>query len=249
MKTIREDTTTYGDMRVLSRGLAMIECFSAGRPSLSLTEVAAAVGLPVPTTWRFLQTLVRLGYLTVSPSKRYQASVKTFALVQGSMGRLAQLDPYPRLGALASQTGVGWILHVLDGVETVMVAFGFAHPIHVGDTPMGHRFPALSYAPGVALAAFLDQSGREQLLSRTTDNPVDRAALETCLERAKRDGFAAMDSPPLASVCAPVFDHQDEPVCAVGVIGFQADSDSKLLAKRWAVTVKRVALEFSESMR
>ena len=46
----------------LARGLEVITAFEAGRPSMTLSEVAAATGLARPTARRVLLTLQELGY-------------------------------------------------------------------------------------------------------------------------------------------------------------------------------------------
>ena len=228
----------------------MLECFSSDRPSLSLTDLASVTQLPVPTAWRLVHGLVALGYLSRNEVKRYQPTVRTLALTQGSLGRLAFLNPYPRLGALASETGVGWVMHVLDGLETAVVAFGFAHPIAMDTTPLGQRFPALTYAPGLAIAAFLPDAEREMLLDRF-GLPRPSAARETMEEQLRlvaEAGIAAVDNPPLAVVAAPILDFQGRPVASIAVVAYFADATSNRLRERWGTSVKQVARELSAEL-
>ncbi len=50
-------------IEALARGLDVIRAFGPGRPSMSLSEVAAAAGLARPTARRMLLTLEELGYV------------------------------------------------------------------------------------------------------------------------------------------------------------------------------------------
>lgn len=50
-------------IEALARGLDVLRCFRAGRPVLTLSEIAAATGLARPTVRRILLTLDELGYV------------------------------------------------------------------------------------------------------------------------------------------------------------------------------------------
>src|ERR1700755_1854071 len=53
-------------VEALARGLDILSCFSAERPTLTLSEVAAATGLARPTARRLLLTLEELGYVRIA---------------------------------------------------------------------------------------------------------------------------------------------------------------------------------------
>src|SRR5579863_7022676 len=50
-------------MATLAKGLAVIQAFGAERPTLTLSQAAAAVGLSRATARRVLRTLAELGYV------------------------------------------------------------------------------------------------------------------------------------------------------------------------------------------
>ena len=50
----------------LARGLDVLQCFSAERPRMSLSEVAAVCGLARPTARRLLLTLEELGFVRLA---------------------------------------------------------------------------------------------------------------------------------------------------------------------------------------
>ena len=47
----------------LARGVQVLQCFTAERPELGTTQIAALVGLPQSTVWRLCHTLTKLGLL------------------------------------------------------------------------------------------------------------------------------------------------------------------------------------------
>ena len=52
-------------VEALARGLDVIACFDARRPTMTLSEVAVAADLARPTARRLLLTLAELGYVRV----------------------------------------------------------------------------------------------------------------------------------------------------------------------------------------
>ncbi|MDE3077691.1 MAG: helix-turn-helix domain-containing protein, partial [Chloroflexota bacterium] len=151
-------------LRTLARGLAILECFSAQRPSLSHSEIVAAMGLPSGTVARFLQTLEALGYVAQTSARRYRLTVRALALTQGSLGALWLPEwLFPRLERLALETGEAWTVCVLDGCEVVCVSFGGGTILH-GVMPLGLRTPAHRTGVGTAIIAFFDGDEREAAL-------------------------------------------------------------------------------------
>ena len=53
-------------IEALARGLDVIRSFEPNRPTMTLSEVAAASGLARPTARRMLLTLEELGYVRVT---------------------------------------------------------------------------------------------------------------------------------------------------------------------------------------
>ncbi len=76
----------YGDgqdrqfVAALARGLDILGCFSAARPSLSVTEIAHLLGIPQPTVWRLCHTMTKLGYLTTDSDDRLRPALAVLRL-------------------------------------------------------------------------------------------------------------------------------------------------------------------------
>ena len=67
-------------VKSLDRGLSVLEAFSTGNVTLTLTEIAYATGLNVVATQRYTDTLLQLGYLLRDKHKRFYLSPKVLSL-------------------------------------------------------------------------------------------------------------------------------------------------------------------------
>ena len=64
----------------LSKGLRVLEAFTAERSEMGLAEVARAAGIDNGTAFRFLNTLVMLGYIRKTEAKRFRLTLKCLDL-------------------------------------------------------------------------------------------------------------------------------------------------------------------------
>ena len=102
----------------LARGLDVLQCFSAERPRMSLSEVATVSGLARPTARRLLLTLVELGFVRLAEGQ-FSLTPRVLALgmacgksaartSSGSSPRPASRRPCPSLTARTSCMSRGW---------------------------------------------------------------------------------------------------------------------------------------------
>ncbi|MFC4565414.1 IclR family transcriptional regulator [Nocardiopsis mangrovi] len=127
------------------------------------------------------------------------------------------------LRELARCTGHACHLVVLEGRDAVcaLTAGAAAAP----RTPAGLRIPVHRSAAGKAILAFgppdlVDDVLRSGLARATAKTITDPDAFRAELRRVRRRGYAVADrenDPGVRCVAAPVFDHDREPVAAVGV--------------------------------
>src|SRR6478736_4132996 len=105
-------------VEALARGLDILVCFDARRPTMTLSEVAVAAGLARPTARRLL-----LG-------TAYTSSLGLWELAR------------PHLEALVHQTGESSSMAQLDGSDIVYVARVAVPTIIALRVDIGTRFPA-----------------------------------------------------------------------------------------------------------
>lgn len=201
-----------------AKTLAVLRAFTAEHAELTLSDVGARAGLDRGTSFRFINTLVALGYLAAIPgTRRYCLTLKCLdlgytALALGGLRAMAApalRDMVPELADAAS-------LGVLQGsdvlyVERVQSDMGRRDL----DRRTGSRTGAYAAALGHVLLAWLPPeeaqavlatSDRVRLSERTL---VDMDALMNRLATVRTQGYATADGENaygLRTVAAPVLD-------------------------------------------
>ncbi len=153
-----------------SRGLRIISCFSSARPSLTIAEVAKAVGLNRATARRLLLTLEADGYASQRDG-RYSLTPRVLDLGYSYLSSLP-LDAllYPSLFAVADRFRESCSAGMLDGHDVVWVARAqTSHPrVMTLVNRVGSRRPAYLTALGVVLLSGLPDDRLDEYL-RTAD--------------------------------------------------------------------------------
>jgi len=210
----------------LERGLAVIRAFNAERPSLTLSEVAAATGVTRAAARRFLITLMSLGYVR-SDGRQFSLSPRVLDLGYAYLSSLSLPQiAEPHLEALVAEVNESSSVSVLDGDDIVYVARVPVSRIMTVAISVGTRFPAYATSMGrVLLAGLPDEEldtylAKVQLERLTTRTVPTAAALRTELLRIRAQGWAMVDQEledGLRAVAAPIRDRNGRTVAAVNV--------------------------------
>ncbi|WP_337877238.1 IclR family transcriptional regulator C-terminal domain-containing protein [Elioraea sp.] len=216
-------------VRSLAKGFAVLHAFTAERDELTLAEVARAAGIDNATAFRFLNTLVMLGYVARVPgTRRFRLTLRCLdlgfnAIARADLRMLARPILRGLVGALNEAASIG----VLDGADVVYVERIQAGIARLGvDVRIGSRVPVYSSAIGRAILAFLPRETqlavlearpREKLTEATV---TDRAALLAILARVRADGIALSDQetvPGLRVLACPLLDADGVPLGGISV--------------------------------
>lgn len=213
----------------LSKGLRVLEAFTAERPEMTLSEVGKAAQIDPGTAFRMLNTLVMLGYVARVPdSKRFRLTLKVIDLGLHAIGRsdLRELSR-PILRSLVGEISEAASVGVLDGADILYVERVRAGLTRLGvDIRIGTNIPAVSGVIGHAILAFLPEAERERVLAipprrgELAVSQFTRQELRTALETVRRRGYALQDSAfgnGLRILAAPVLDIDGYPLAAVSV--------------------------------
>ncbi len=212
----------------LAKGLGLIMHFSKERPNRSLTEIAKANDMNLPTTRRYLHTLTKLGFLIKDESaKTFQLTPKVLRLgswLLGSMGIKERLLPY--MTSIRNEWDVTTHCAIIEGREIVTVERLRSSDVVNLDLSAGSRLPLHATSLGKAILAFMspDQQKKitEQLdLKALTPYTISDANLFLMeLEKTKQRGYAIAVqelSLGLKTMAAPVFDSQGMVEASFGV--------------------------------
>ncbi len=220
-------------VEALARGLDVLACFDEHRPSLTLTEVAAATGLARPTARRLLLTLAELGYVRSSDS-RFELTPRVLRLGMAYVGSLGLWDiARPHLCDLVAQTHESSSMAQLDGSDIVYVARVAVPKIIALRVQIGTRFPALYTSQGKVLLAALAAEELKSVLAEPSRSglppflPRDRAVVRAELAEVRERGWALADeelAPGIRSVAAPVRDGAGVVRAAVNVTVHAAET-------------------------
>lgn len=209
------------------RALAVLDCFTAASPALTLSEIARRLGQPVSSTHRQLQELTRWGALERDSSGRYSIGLHLWevgALAPRSKG-LREVS-LPFLEDLYEATHENVQVAVLDGDEVVYVERLFSHHATRIVAHPGARLPLHATGVGRVLLAHADTEFVNEVLSRplkkyTEYTVVDPAELRRELAAIRRDGYAISDRQVelvSTSVAAPVRGSDNTVVAALSII-------------------------------
>ena len=210
----------------LYKGLRVLQSFSRRQSGMTLSAVAAAVGLNRATTRRFLLTLLDLGYVETD-GKLFRLTPKVMTLGYTYLASLPwwQLAS-PVVEELSRRLEESCSIGVLSGDQLIFVVRvqgprllamhltpGRSVPVHVtaiGRVLLAERSPE-------EIDRFLARTPLERLTAHTVTQPAQlKAALRECRDR----GYALVDQelePGLRAIGVPVRDHSGHAVAAIGM--------------------------------
>src|SRR5258708_6084386 len=185
-------------VRSLERAFELLEHLADAGGEMALSELAEASGLPMPTIYRLMRTLVNRGYVRQEPSKRYALGPRLIRLGDGA-SRLLGSWARPVLAELVNKVGETANMAVLEGDEVVYVAQGPSRRSMRMFTEVGRRVQPhctgvgkalLAQLPTEAARAIVDRTGMEAHTPRTFTDPE---ALLAELVKIRKQGYALDD--------------------------------------------------------
>lgn len=204
--------------------------FLASQPDpVALDRISRACDLPRSTAYHLVNAMIAEGFVVhLEDERRYGLGVAAFEVGSG----FARQEPLQRiarrpLAALVDTTGYGGHLAVLHGRDVLYVIEERAPGRPLLVTDVGVRLPAHLTASGRAILMALPSSqvralypDRAAFVDRLGTGPTSLSGLRSVLSEARQRGYAVEDgdiSEGLASVAAPVLDHNRHPVAAVAL--------------------------------
>ena len=241
-------------IEALARGLDVIRAFGPGRPTMSLSEVAAATGLARPTARRMLLTLEELGYIRAVRGE-FALTPRVLELGMAYIGAASMWDiARPHMEQLVGYTGESSSLAQLDGSDIVYVARVAVPKIITIAVTIGTRFPALQTSLGKVLLAALPPDELERVLaepSRSGLTPIwkpDVAERNRVLCEVRERGWSLTDehlAPGIRSIAAPVRDGSNQVIAALNVSVHAAETSIETLTEQYLPLLLQTAAAIS----
>lgn len=217
-------------IQVIDRAVALLDELAADSRAKSLAALSTASGLSKTTARRVLTSLTQHGFCERTARGEYRLGLRLFELGMLVRERLDLRDrSRPALEWLAEtshltvflcirEAGRAICIERIDGrfAHTLALRLGGTLPLHVGASPL----VLLSYMSDEDVESYLTRADRlERYTARTMTSPtVVRRAVFGC--RVK--GFVVSNedvTDGVASIGAPIFDHEGTVVAAVSLSG------------------------------
>lgn len=226
-----------------------------------MSEIAELTGLNRATSYRFCQTLLKLGYLEEADERRLRPGLKAVSLARAALSSHELPDlALPHLRELRNLTGETVNMALLDGADVVYVSRLLSDDLLALRLFVGSRLPAYASSLGRAMLAYLPDDDVEALLdgqelqSFTEYTIVDRSRLRAELRRIRRRGYAINNQELVVGICgvaAPVFGVSGRPVAAINLsltrVPERDELDSKLAPRvvETAQTISELATQLA----
>lgn len=147
----------------LARGLDILNCFDATRPSLSVSEIAVLLGLPQPTAWRLCHTMISSGHLAIGEAGRLRPALAVLRLGYATLADLPMTElARPYLQELADLFSGAAGMAIRDGNDMRFVQRCESDSQLVLNLPVGSRLPIATSAMGWAYLAALAPAARAE---------------------------------------------------------------------------------------
>jgi DNA-binding IclR family transcriptional regulator len=205
------------------RVLALLTSFDDARVELSVTEMAASLGVHKSTASRLAGVLERAGLLTRS-GRRFRLGLEVIrlgTLAMRSMDFVASMQP--AMEKLSQQTGETVNLAVPDGQDVLNVAeVPSTFILNSSGGWIGRRTTPHAVANGKVLMAYGALGVPEHLKRYTAQTITSRDALSAELKTIRENGYAtavAELEEGLVAVASPVLDASGTCVAALSVSG------------------------------
>lgn len=239
--------------------LDILEHLGASQSSVSVSDLARAIGLNVSTVFRLLQTLMARGYVEQERGNRaYLLGPRIFqmgsAYLRGSdLASIAR----PHLEALRDRVGETAYLVIFNQGEIVQLCKADGkQAVSAAIRPMV-REPAYCTATGKVLLSALKPQELESYLqsvefqSFTPQTMTGKAALRREIGKVRKQGYA-LDLeefvPNLCCVAVPVGDHQDGPPIAAISIAMPKMRFRKTSVAGWCAQMREKATLITQQL-
>jgi IclR family transcriptional regulator, pca regulon regulatory protein len=229
-------------VEALAKGLRILSLFTEQQPTWRIADIVAASGIPMPTVYRVVMTLVAEGYLEHLPDGRYRPGVRVLTLGSASLRSLDLVElATPQLRELAASTGETVNLCVLSGDRVLYLVRIRNSDLVTANIQVGSTLPAVHTSIGKLLLSYLDDA---DLKARVTPDsfgrgygPNAKESLEELLAELpaiRAQGWATQDEElafGLRSVAAPVRDGSGRVVAGANIAVQARDWSAQRIAR------------------
>jgi DNA-binding IclR family transcriptional regulator len=210
---------------VTSKVLAILGAFDGSEATLTLTQIAEAADITMPTAHRLVAELVEGGALKKDGWGRYGVGRLVWKVAENA-GRELRVSGRAHLVEVIRTTGESCHFAIRDGDQALIQDRLYGPEQASRARRFGDRVPLHLTAVGKALLAFDEEDVREEYLSREVGEisrltPLERTRLARELIEVRERRYAITMEKPQTGACSvavPVLVREDCAVAALGLI-------------------------------
>ena len=245
-------------MTTLAKGLAVLGSFGEQRPTMTLSQAAAASHLSRATARRVLLTLAALGYVA-QKGRDFSLAPRILELGFAYLSTQSWVDrAEPLMKELSHDVQESCSAAILQGAEIVYVArMPAPHRIMSTTIAIGTRLPAFHTSLGRVQLGFLTNAeiaARLQLSPPSPQTPRTITSPEALIARIKADhdqGYSIVDEElekGLRSVAVPIVTRGGVNVGAINLSAHSSRSTRNDLRDRFLPKLDAIAQQISRTL-
>ncbi|MBW2000054.1 MAG: IclR family transcriptional regulator [Deltaproteobacteria bacterium] len=214
----------------IEKFLDILSSFDFDCQEFSIRELSTKLGIPLSTTYKYVDVLVRRGFLVKDAvTRKVSLGLAAYKIGALAADRMPLLDiARPHMIALSRQSRetvtltvvYGWESLCIEKIETPMriqllVEKGSSIPLHAGAS----QTILLAFQEERFVDAMIEDNGLRAFSDNTVTDPV---RLKARLKSIRDQGFSFSDGeyePGAAAVAAPIFDHRGRLAAGLSILG------------------------------
>ena len=245
-------------MKILEKGLKLLEELAQSAEGETAAELAQVIGVHKTSVYRYLNTLLEMGYVRTDGNGAYHLGNKILELGSHMLRRMPLRETaHPFLVKLSAETQKTVHLCVLDGAEVVYLDKVESQRSLPIISRIGSRAPAYCTGVGKALLSSLPTDQVVELLrksplpKRTPTTITDPVQLLEELKKTRDRGYAIDNGEHEEGIkcfAAPIRGYGGETVGAISITGLKRELDDETEAEWLIAVLKKTAAEISQEL-
>lgn len=246
-------------VRGLTRGLAILRALNENNYATAL-QLSRLTGLPRPTVYRLLDTLIAAGYVAHGPRPDiYRLTIAVRALSDGFDDEAWMTDiAAPILAELGHQ--IVWPTDIATFDRDAMIVRETTHassPLSINREKAGFRVPVLLSSLGLVYLAYLGEAERDTILraiagSERPDAGLarDRRSVGALLAQVRRRGYGFREggiSPKTGSIAVPVM-WRERPIACINLHYILSAMTMEQVAERYLAPMRAAAAKIEKAL-
>jgi DNA-binding IclR family transcriptional regulator len=212
---------------VITRVVKLISAFDRDLPSMTLSGLARRAGLPLTTTHRLVDELVRHGFIERKGEGELRLGMRMWELAaRGSQALSLREVALPFMEDVQAAVHQHTTLAVLDHGTVLYVERLSAPESPLKEARIAQRMPIHAASSGLVLLAYSPASVQDAVLSGklekvTPETPTDPAQIRRQLAEIRQRGFVALPGIGVTEwtgIAVPVFGADNQIAAALNAI-------------------------------